>query len=806
MHFSVATAVRSLSGPTYRHLDEQTITVLPFAMDACGNNAVREKRGSLKTRGWFASTVTVLGAALASQVHAQNPADTPVNQLEQVVVTAQRREESILETPVTVTAIGGDILKQQNVQELTDLVPLTPGLEIEPDAGRTAIRLRGIATSDGSPASENTTALHVDNIYLSHRAALDGYFYDVDRVEVLQGPQGTLYGRNTAAGSINIISRRPVQKQQGSVEVEFGTYGHRRVQGMLNVPITDTLAVRSAFQSTTNDGYFDSGIDANRSTYGRLSAQWNPTDRVSVYAKLDFGDSRRQGVGTALLGVVDNTNPDHWTLTRLDEDDGFNDRLAHPRDASAAGDAIDQSFISNKFWGVMTEITFDLTDNTQFIVNAARIEEKNRSRTVNEEGEINAGGLGYNFFGGPADDRRIGRPWVENVLDARFQGVLADQLDWTVGYFRFKDDTNEPEGNATGVAFNAPISLSESDAYYGQVTWTPPAIDRLHITVGGRHTEDWKKWDFQVVLFDSFVVGGSGGVLEKDWENDDWKVGLAWDLSDSSLLYANAATGYRSGSWYPGPLPQYGPEHVDAYELGWKGRFLNNRLDLVANAYYYEYSDMAIGFDALNTLSGEYEASMFNLGLAEITGFNIGGTWLVTDTDRLAFNLDYTDSEIKEFDFAAALAQFGPQYNLDAAFDWTGLALPNTTPWRLTLAWNHTFNLGKGTLDSRLQSVWNDARYEGYRETTQVQYEFAGYRIDSYFTLDWNLIYQPGDAQWHAGLYVTNITDEIVPNSLRGGDEAPEGTLAGTLPANQAYLTGTLRAPREFGIRFGLDF
>jgi len=756
-------------------------------------------------------SAAVAGILIASSLHAPIVHAGAPAELEELIVTAQRRAESILETPVTVTAIGAEVLEQQNVQDLTDLAALTPGLQIEPDGSRTSLRLRGIATTDGSPASENVAALHVDNVYLSHRTSLAGYFYDVERVEVLQGPQGTLYGRNTAAGSVNIISKRPVQELGGSGEVEFGTYGHRRVMGVLNLPVTDELALRAAFQSTTNDGYFDSGVDENRATYGRLSAQWDPTERVAVFAKVDFGDSWRRGNGTGLLGTVNFSNPDNWTVTLFDDEEWFNDRLGHPQDAFRPGgvvDNIDNSFISNKYWGIMTEVSIDLTDNAAFIVSAARIEEKSRFRTVGVDGRMNAGGAGYNFFGGPPNDRRIGRPWLEKVADARFQGTLAGQLDWTLGYFHFEDDTNEIGGNATGVAFHAPISESESDAYYGQVTWTPPALDRLHITLGGRHTEDWKRWDFQVVFRDSFVVGGSNGVLETDWENDDWKVGLAWDLSDDSMIYANASTGFRSGSWFPGPLPAYNPEYVDAMELGWKGRFLDNRLDLSANVYHYDYEDMSIQFDSFNTVSGEDEVGMFNLGLAEITGFNLGGTWLVSDSDLLTFNVDYTDSEIKEFDFSSALAQFGSNYNLDDVFNWTGLPLPNTTPWRVTLAWNHTFNLGGGTLDSRIQTVWNDSRHYGYRETTLVQYEFAGYEIDAHVTADWNLMYRPADSGWFAGLYVTNITDERVLNSVGGGGEAPnaQGTLAGTLPANTGYLTGQVRPPREFGLRLGIEF
>lgn len=766
----------------------------------------------MNLRRYFSAAGCLVAAAVAAELAVaqdqQNSDGTPSG-LETVTVTAQRREEALLDAPVTVTAISGDLLKQQNVQDLTDLVALTPGLEIEPDGSRTAIRLRGIATQDGAPAAENVAALHIDNIYISHRTSLAGYFYDIDRVEVLQGPQGTLYGRNSAAGSINIISRRPVQRLEGSVDVEFGNYEHRRVEGMLNVPVTDTLALRGAFYSTTRDGYFSSNVDEQRGTYGRLGMQWNPSDRFSLYAKADFGDSWRRGVGVAVIGTVDNTNSDNWVFTPFGDGGWFNDSRGHPGDLSNDDDGINESFIENQFWGLTTEATFNFNENHSFIVDAARVEEKVRFRTVNIEGEIDDGGVGNDFCGGAPDNRVCGTPWLEKMVDARFQGTLAGQLDYTFGYFHWEDDTNEPAGNRAGIAFHAAIAEAESDAIYGQVTWTPPALERLHITAGARQTDDWKRWDFQVVLFDDFVVGGSNGVLEKEWDNTDWKFGVAFDVGDNALIYANASTGYRSGSWFPGPIPQYDPEYVDAIEVGWKGRLFDNRVELTANVYRYEYQDMSIQFDALNTLSGELEIGMFNLGQSEIVGANLGGTWLISDDDLLNFNIDYTDAEIEEFDFSAAAAQYGPNYELSDVFDWTGLAIANTTPWRVTAGWNHTFNLSNGgTIDTRLQGLWNDERYSNYRETTLVQYEFPGYLIDSYLTLDLNVRYRPQEGNWYLGAYVTNITDEVILNNADGGGQAPQGTLAiDPVPnGDNAYVTGQLRAPREYGLRFGYDF
>lgn len=730
--------------------------------------------------------------------------------LEEVIVTAQRREEALLETPLSVTAISGDIIERQNVRELSDLVPLIPGFDLEPDANRTSIRIRGIATSDGAPAAENIAALHVDGVYVSTRASLAGYFYDLQRVEVLQGPQGTLYGRNTAAGSLNIISNRPVDELAGSVDMEAGSYDLRRLTGMLNLPVSDTLALRGAFQSAARDGYFSSNIDETSELYGRLGIQWDPSDRVSLYTKIDFADRWRRGVGVAVLGTVDNSDPDNWRHTPFDEDTWYDDRLSHPGDLPSSVDGINNSSIKNQSWGIMTELTAELTDNTSFIAVASRIEEEWQQHAVDAEGFLTSVGAVY---GGISTDRVLGYPWLARSLDARFQGSVGDVLDWTVGYFGWDSDTNSPhDGNP--IAFHTPISLAESDALYGQVTWTPGG-GRFHLTAGARRTEDWKQWDFQVVFkpFD-VIVGGSGGLRTAEWDNDDFKVGVSWDVGDDSLIYSNISSGFRAGSWFPGPVPQYNPEYVDAFEIGWKGRLADDRLELAANAYYYEFTDMAMQFTSFNTLSGEDEVSFANLGNSEILGFNVSGVYLPSDADVLTFNVDYTNTEIVSFDFASVLSQFPPGiYSLDAVFDWTGLPLVNTPEWRLTGAWTRTFNLGNGaTVESRLQGFWNDERFEGYRDDTLVQYEFAGYHVDSYLTVDWNVRYQPGDENWYLGFYVRNITDETIIHSVGGaqpgGGSPPEGTLALQPVPNgdDAYLTGQLRAPRTVGFRFGYAF
>tara|TARA_R110000824_G_scaffold336_1_gene1694 strand:- start:115486 stop:117801 length:2316 start_codon:yes stop_codon:yes gene_type:complete len=766
----------------------------------------------------FRKTAALSAAVAAAVTAIAIPAGSAYGQraLEEIVVTAQRREEALLDTPLTVTAIGNELLETQNVRDLQDISVLVPGMTIEPDGSRTSIRIRGLATSDGTPAAENIAALHVDDIYISHRTTLEGYFYDIAQVEVLQGPQGTLYGRNTAAGTINIRTARPVLgERMGSVELQYGNYRTRRANGMLNIPLTDTLALRAAFQTMGRDGYLASNVDRQpQDMYGRISLQWEPSDRLSVFAKYEFGSNEDRANTQVIVGTVDNsTDPNNWALTKLDDDSWFDDtQLAHPNDAaSIAIDSARRAYSQSDFESVMTEITYDLTDNTSFIAALARIEEKYTSFGGDP---VEDGAVGFGIVGGVNGSFTTGTPWIEQTADLRLQGLWADQLNWTVGLFYWEDDTNEPAFNPTNLAFNAAASLAEAKSVYGQVAWTPPSLDRLTVTLGGRYTEDWKAWDFEV-NFPFGTVGGSGGYLEQEWTNEDYKVGLAWSLTDNSQIYFNTSTGYRAGSWFPGPLPSYNPEYVDAWELGWKGRLLNDTLELSANTYFYDYTDMAIQFDSINTLAPpgrQSEIGYYNLGDAEIQGFNLNGVWLATDADRFDFNVDITNAEIKTFDFASAQAAFPAHYLVDptAVFNWEGLDVPNTIPVRLTVGWAREFNLADGIVDSRVQGVWNDSRFYNYRSDGQSQYEFPGYEIDSYATFDWNLRYTPAAEDWFVALYIRNILDERALTQVGGGTDVPDPNLPigqqPVLNGGDSYLTGRPIAPRTFGVRFGLNF
>jgi iron complex outermembrane receptor protein len=201
-------------------------------------------------------TMALVGAITAATSSATLAAD-PALTLEEVLVTAQKRTTNIQETPIAITAISGDILETLGVTDAADLLGKSPNLHIGKSGQNMEITIRGITSTNNLESGDPAAAFHVDGIYLGRPIAAATTFYDLERVEILNGPQGTLYGRNATAGSINVITNKPVEEFQAALQLNVGNYDRIYTQGMLNIPVSDEFQMRAAYFSDDRDGYFD---------------------------------------------------------------------------------------------------------------------------------------------------------------------------------------------------------------------------------------------------------------------------------------------------------------------------------------------------------------------------------------------------------------------------------------------------------------------------------------------------------------------------------------------------------------------
>ncbi len=250
---------------------------------------------------------TVFGSGVASSVHAQESED--MFSLEEITITAQKREQSAQDVPITLNAFSGDFLQTVGAEDLRDISTYTPGLEIS-GVTQPSFRLRGVETSDFGVGTDPAVGVFIDGVYASRSGAGIIFFSDIERVEVLKGPQGTLFGRNTAAGAISVITRKPViGETEAQVRLRYGRFDKQQFDGMLNLPLTDTIAMRANFLVNKQDGYVKDAVTGDdygreENVTGRLQFRWEPSDRTTVNLAYEF-DHTEQDEDEPQIGVSD---------------------------------------------------------------------------------------------------------------------------------------------------------------------------------------------------------------------------------------------------------------------------------------------------------------------------------------------------------------------------------------------------------------------------------------------------------------------------------------------------------------------
>lgn len=750
-------------------------------------------------KGILMSTSAVLALATALPAFAQAPA-APGDDvgIAEIVVTAQRREETLQRSPVTVTAVGSDTLSKQNVKEFSNLASVLPNTQVAVTGGaRVQIAVRGIRNNDFSPGAESPVAVHIDGSYIPRMTGLAGLFYDIARVESLPGPQGTLYGRNAAAGAINIITNQPAFERQAAAELEAGNYALFRGFGMVNVPLSDEVAVRAAFQRYKHNAYNKAGGDDADQTSGRLSALWRH-DKLRLAASVDYTEIGGHG-------TIDND---------LNAQDPYDSRAIY----SIASTRL--AGLDIKQLGIQLKADYDL----DFATLTAQVSQRN---SVEKSGTRGNDEFSYFNFKSRA-----------NIGEVRLTSNSTTPLQWVVGAFGFDEkqpsygivgaNSDNPFGaGGTCDALNATPNIpacgnylpelglrTKSYAFFGQATYSP--IETLHITGGLRYSHDKKNYNGKYLC----QVGGNGEFFQfspcqnaaipldrgspASWESTDYKIGVSYDVNPNSLLYANTSSGYRAGGSFISPFnPTYGPESITNYEIGWKNSFFNRRLIVNADAYRQNYEDFIYTYNVIGDIVPvpgvlvPFSISQAdNLGKVKITGADLTVAWLATPDDLFNFGVEYIHTKVGRATLrctAAAPTDNGPCAATAGFVNPTGKALPNTPEWRLTASYEHTFRLdGGATVVPRAQIHAESGRWMDFSH-------LAGTRQDAFTQTDLSLTYTSSDKTWNVGAWVQNLEDKAV--FLNAG--ASNGAHPREYPSG---IAAVYRAPRTFGVKVGAQF
>ncbi|HVY81340.1 MAG TPA: TonB-dependent receptor [Steroidobacteraceae bacterium] len=708
--------------------------------------------------------------------------------LEEVTVTARKRAENMQTTPVAVTAFTTASLARLGVENVADLGEHVANLSMISGQGggtsQSQISIRGVGQSDFILTADQSVGLYVDGVYIprSLGAALD--LIDVQRIEVLRGPQGTLFGRNTTAGAVQIISAPPADHLAASVEATAGSFGRADFKGSVNVPLgSERLLSRFSVASLNQDGYgyrFAQHTDGADTEVQAARAQFRMIFTDATQADLVLDGSRKRGhAGLETLVSVDPTDPLLALYNGLLTSQGLAPVDARwitsdPNDSWAS----ERNRDDNDIRGAALTLTHEAAGTTFRSITAYR--------------QIRAAS-GYSFAPSPY-------PVAEQELNLRQHqwsqelqlggSALDRRLDWITGLYYFREQAADDQvvpffqpvvasgGTAVrvpgGFSFESFISQkTESAAAFGQGTYH--LTDRLSTTFGARYTHEKKT--LESALQGAFVR--APGTVDDSWSNVSPRLGLEYAFKDGLFGYGSISRGFRSGGFNgrnttPDPPLAYDPEKITAYELGLKMQPPGGRWRLNTAAFYYDYSDFQ-GL-TLTSFSG-ITVTVGNIADVKLWGAEFDLQARPHERLELSVSGGYTHQHIARVDPNARLT-LRPDTRLVNAPEWTGSVAADWTAWSgakwlLTLHGDYSF---KSSVEFFLPN---------YPDEGQPGYGLTNAR----------LILAPREKQWSLELFGENLTNREYRIF------AENGTALGVAATSAVY-----GRPREWGLRARYDF
>lgn len=732
----------------------------------------------------------------------------PVDQtgIADIVVTAQRRSENLQRAAIAMSAVSGDTLTKQSITQAADLTRLLPAVQIAPASSFTQIYVRGVGTFGANAFAEQGVAFNLDGVYLSRPAAPAGLFYDLERIELLKGPQGTLYGRNSTGGALNVITAKPqIGENSGFVTGEYGNYNAFKASGAVNVALGDRFALRIAGQHAKHDGYYSDGYDDEDVNAVRGQLKGDTGTGFNALLSVDYAHVGGKGAGASIVPLL---------FRRGDRRLGPSDPRVlaeYLRRAPTAPVpqiiARNDGYQDNSFLGVSTTINADLGFATLTVIPAYR---KTDLDFVNYS-------TGYLID--------VVEQSEQSSAEARLAGSTSG-LNWVVGSYIFAEDvkTEQLYSQASNGTFVRSNLGTDSYAVFAQGTYSVAAPFR--ITGGIRYTADRKRQNsyaesrpfvgFVVPAFPNFtpiiLTIASTPQSSVRFSQVTWKAGVEFDAGEQSLLYASVSTGFKSGILFSAVGNNSSqPEKLTAYTLGSKNRFLNNTLQLNVEAFYWDYKDQQISglgpVQVASTPAGGIFGPVFltqNAGAAKLYGAEADIVFQPTPADRFSANVQYLHTRYDDLRYQYYSTNGGapvvgcptvltPLTGSTAAariysVNCSGRPLVNAPRWAANLGYEHRLDLGSA---GRLTFA-GDTRLESSRYLSLDYLE--GGRQGRYMTSNLRITYAPRSDVFELTGFVNNVENALVfSNSLQ-------------TPAKAGTLYNLIRPPRTYGVRGTVRF
>lgn len=726
-----------------------------------------------------ASAIAIMTCALLPNLaHAQDESEGSAG-IEDIVVTAQKVEGSAQRTPIAITAISGETLAANGIDSLTDISSIAPNVSFGQQVDQTIIVVRGVSSRDTSAIGDPAISVSIDGVQIQRSSGLNTAMFDLDRVEVLRGPQGTLAGRNSTGGAINLITARPKDEFSGSISAEVGSHSTFNTGGHVNVPITDWLKARLAFQTRNHDGYRENapavdGDDENSEAM-RLTLAFDPTERLSGHIIAEYTQNSNHGPAYYSQEVTRYTaaNVPPGLLVGdviLRQPDLHDSRFPIPR---------------GQQWDIETKsvrgtLSYDFDVATLTYVGGWRAMDVDR----------------HTWHGGAFGTNRQNLTFVhQDNLDSwthelRLNGDPGNPFFWQLGGYYFKENNPTPsslvdypfsEGlfgeQVLIFGFDRDRIVTRSKAAFGQASYE--VVPGLKIEAGVRYSEDSKfarGVDTSISNFGGYLAAPCGirGApactytvvpvnLKGSWAETTYHAALNWQSSPDNLHYVKFDTGYKAGGFggtgLDGRQILLRPETIKAVEIGSKNRFLDGRLQVNLAAFYYDYSDQHIN-QFITTPTGAPASIRVNAGKSEYKGAELDLKFKPTSHDTLDLFVGYTDAVFKEFKVGVGgqhRRQAAAEGKLDALGNWNlaGRSPPQSPKWQIIAGYGRDWPLFGGTLNTRVQMHYESKSYLNFEN-------YDSDKRPAFTQTDLLVTYKSPDERWELQGYIRNIEDSLI--------------------------------------------
>ena len=716
--------------------------------------------------------------------------------LEEVVVTANRRVESMQSVPLAVTAFSGDAMREMGILDIKGITERTPGFTMGTfNPGQTQLFIRGIGSNEDGAGGDQSVIVFIDEVYIGRSAGMDVDLFDLERVEVLRGPQGTLFGKNVVGGAVNMITKKPTEETEIRFEGTYGRFEEVTLRGLASGQLADNVFAKVAVSLQRRDGYFESeagnfpeffpgGVDPEDtldrdSDSVRLGLRLTPSDRLEVNLSASYSEAKRNG------------QPEHY----IPSDNGALNSGSYRAAAALIPNYDDEihkglwsnepGFFKGETKGVTARFDYELTPSIQFtsLTSYREVESENQDST----GQLNTGAATQTGISAlyasvlpPFTFLIFGENSYTDDSDTFTQELRLTSsgdsaLQWVAGVYYLQEKTDRTEWMALGGDLTLPggalttlfpridgndAQSNETDSYavFGQLTYD--VTDQLSITVGARYTSEEKKLDRVGTPSNFGLIGDFDFSTDEDWDELTSKVSLEYQATDDLFFYYSYSEGFKSGGFQGtassllAASTPFDPETAKLHEIGAKTEWFDNRVRLNIAAFHTDYKDLQIlqllvPIDAppdtpgvlvtQNASDAKIKGVELELNASPVEGLFIQGsaTWLDTE---------YKNFGIPE-GFRAPGAGAGPVRD--------GNELRNAPDFAWNLLARYEWELGDNGGTLALQGEW---RHKDQVWQDPDNFVWAG--VPEYDIADYRVIYTTPSGNFQIAGWVNNAHNE----------------------------------------------